>query len=326
MIFVLSIIIKLSINRLVTNKLEILSDNINKFKNDKYLQETIKINSNDEIEYLSDEFNSMKNNLQNNWKKLEDINKNLQNSIKVEIDKNTQKEIQILEQSKLAQMGEMIGNIAHQWRQPLSVISTTASGMLIKKDMNILNDNDFKKYMENIISKTKYLSDTIDTFSNFIKTDLDKQEIRICDVIDESINIIGKTLESHGITFQIELNDKLSYYGYKGELSQIVINILNNAKDAFVTNTRKDKVIRINLSKDDNKNAIITIQDNAGGIPEDIIGKIFDPYFSTKHKSQGIGIGLYMCTKLVKERMNGSIWVNNIDNGAEFTIQIPYIS
>ena len=218
-------------------------------------------------------------------------------------------------------MGEMIGNIAHQWRQPLSAISTIASSMTVKKQMNILDDEVFYKNIDSIIQKVMFLSDTIDTFRNFIKSETKITNLNLATTIKETLNIVEATLKQEDINLELNINDNISYEGYHGELSQVLINLLNNAKDALLSNNIKNKIIKLDLFKKDNK-IFITILDNAGGIPLDIINKIFDPYFTTKHKSQGTGIGLYMCKKLLTQR-DCNIYVKNENNGAKFYIELP---
>ncbi len=231
------------------------------------------------------------------------------------------------QQSKMISMGEMIGNIAHQWRQPLSSISTAASGVKIEKEFGLLDDETLDIALDMIIKNTKYLSKTIDDFRNFFKVDKEIEDIKIQDVVDKAIKLLDSSFKNHYICVQTEYEDDLFIKGYANELTQAFINIINNAKDALKTNEEENRFIFIKtyLKKDD---VVISIKDNAGGIPKDILPKIFDPYFTTKHQSQGTGIGLYMTHQIIVDHMKGIIEVENVTfeykentyNGCEFKI------
>ena len=248
----------------------------------------------------------------------------LEERVKVEVKNNTQKELQLLEQSKMASMGEMIGNIAHQWRQPLSVISTIASGIHMRYEFGVFDEKEIPKDMNTIVENTKYLSNTIDTFRDFIKEEKELKSVIIQERIDISLNIIIATLDNNHIKIKknIDYNSPITLNLVVGELSQVIINILNNAKDILIENDIKDKWIDISLTQNDTT-VIITIEDNAGGIPSEVMPKIFDPYFTTKHQSQGTGLGLHMSYKIITESLNGKLYVKNTSNGAKFFIELP---
>jgi len=230
----------------------------------------------------------------------------------------------ILEQTKNAQMGEMIGNIAHQWRQPLSVISTAATGMKIQKEYGLLSDEEFDELCDGINENAQFLSNTIDTFRDYIKEKKELKEVVLQDRINYAINIIESTIKNSHIKLINNVNniEPIKITLVVGELSQVIINLFNNAKDALLQNNIDNKVIKIDLVKKDNK-AIITIEDNGGGIPNNIISKIFDPYFTTKHKSQGTGLGLHMSRDIIEQQLNGKLYAKNSNDGAVFTIEIP---
>ena len=235
-----------------------------------------------------------------------------------------QKDRQLLEQAKMAQMGEMIGNIAHQWRQPLSVISTAASGVKFKSDYNTLEKEELAVFMDNIIKNTQYLSNTIDTFRDFIKETHKKEDVILQDKISETLEIISATLNSN----HIKVIDKIDYINpitvniINSALPQVLMNLINNAKDIMVERDIEDKWIEIDL-KENNDDIIISIEDNGGGVPQDIIDKIFDPYFTTKHQSQGTGLGLYMSKEIVQKHLLGKLDIKNTTHGAKFFIKIP---
>jgi signal transduction histidine kinase len=236
-----------------------------------------------------------------------------------------------MEQSKLASMGEMIGNIAHQWRQPLSIIGTASSSMELQKKLNILEDDTFYKSCNTINKNLKYLSQTIDDFRDFIKDDRIKQEFQIQDMIDSFLILNDSIITNHNINIILDIENNLTINSYKNELIQCLLNIFNNSVYAFSKKHIKEKYIFINIKQYSNY-IIITIKDNAMGIDNTIINKIFEPYFTTKHKSKGTGLGLHMTYKLITEGMNGNIEVKN-DNyiynnlsykGSLFTIKIPF--
>jgi PAS domain S-box-containing protein len=230
----------------------------------------------------------------------------------------------IADQTKNAQMGEMIGNIAHQWRQPLSLISTAASGILMQKEFGILDDKKENEMLNNIVKTTKHLSLTIDTFRDYIKEKKEMKEVILQDRLHNAIDIIKASLQNNHIKLinEIDTIEPIKITMVIGELSEVIINLINNAKDALIHKKVENPFVKIALEKNDNK-AIITITDNGGGIPEDILVKIFDPYFTTKHKSQGTGLGLYMSKEIIEKHLHGTLNAKNSDFGAMFTITLP---
>ena len=229
----------------------------------------------------------------------------------------------------MAAMGEMIGNIAHQWRQPLSVISTASTGMKMQKEFDALSDEDFIKNCDAINDNAQYLSKTIDDFKNFIKGDRERHLFQLEDEINSFLNLIHGSIKSHNINTVINMQKDVELDGYPNELTQCLINIFNNAKDILQEKEIKNKLVFI-TTYIENNNAIITIKDNAGGIPQKVLPQVFDPYFTTKHKSQGTGLGLHMTYNLIVDGMNGTIEASNINytyndkkyNGAEFRITL----
>jgi len=256
-------------------------------------------------------------------KKLEDLNQHLEIEIKKEVEKNRQKELQLLEQAKMVQLGEMIGNIAHQWRQPLNVISLSIAGLVLKKELTPLTDDILNETFSTIEENVQYLSNTIDTFRNFIKEKKEYKRVLLQERIKLVVNIIGATLRENSITLKIDMQKEDIYIDMVvGELDQVIINIINNAKDILIKNEIEDKKIYIEVLENNN-NILITIEDNGGGVPKEIIHKIFDPYFTTKHQSQGTGLGLHMSRKIVYESLGGKLYVKNTLYGAKFYIELP---
>jgi signal transduction histidine kinase len=239
---------------------------------------------------------------------------------------NYKKEEILSQQSKMIAMGEMIENIAHQWRQPLSIISTVASGVKLEKEVGILDDAKLLKFMDTIVYQSHYLSETIDDFRNFFDNDRRKEIVNINDLIDKSLSVFGNSFKDSNINIVLNI-ENFSISTYPNDLKQVIINILKNAKDAIV----KDGVIIIkSYVNQKNKNVYILIQDSGGGISNDIKNKIFEPYFTTKHKSQGTGIGLYMSYNIINKHLEGSIEIDNRNfdynfkkfKGALFTIKL----
>jgi len=240
------------------------------------------------------------------------------------LQKALEKDKQLLEQAKMAQMGEMIGNIAHQWRQPLSAISTAASGVKVKQEFDMLKSEEIPTFMDSIIKNTQYLSTTIDTFRDFIKETNEEKEIIIQDKVSKTLEIIQATLDSNYIEIidEIDYNNPIKITMKQDALSQVLMNLINNSKDIMVEKKIEDKWIKLQ-QKIKNETYIITIEDNGGGIPQEIITRIFDPYFTTKHKSQGTGLGLYMSKEITQKHLFGKLYVQNTQNGAKFFIEIP---
>ncbi|WP_368029147.1 PAS domain S-box protein [Arcobacter sp. s6] len=218
------------------------------------------------------------------------------------------------EQSKMASMGEMIGNIAHQWRQPLSIISTSASGMKVKSDFGVdLSKKDISDFSDLIIKQTEYLSNTIDNFRDFLKGDKRHFKTNIKDVLEYTFSLISATISNNFIVLIDDIDETLYIDGNKNELSEAFINIINNSKDALKANVKNEneRFIFIQARKIENNKVEITFKDNGGGIPNEIINRVFEPYFTSKHKSVGTGLGLSMANKIISERHDGLITVCN---------------
>lgn len=224
----------------------------------------------------------------------------------------------ILQQSKMASMGEMLDNIAHQWRQPLSAITTLASGLKIQKELGILEDGDIESTADKIVSSAQHLSQTIEDFRGFLRQDKELRAFDLILVVEKSLKIVEGTF--NGISINCDCHDTLKVNGYPNELVQAILNILNNAKDILIEKKIENKMIDIDISSDE-RLATITIGDNAGGIPQEYIHRIFDSDFTTKGE-KGTGIGLYMTKQIIKN-MGGDIQAYNNAKGAVFKISLP---
>ncbi len=262
--------------------------------------------------------------------KVEELNRTLELKVKEEVHKNVVAKEKLYESEKMASMGEMIGNIAHQWRQPLSVISTAASGIQIHHEHKILNDKLLIESCETILENTENLSEIINNFNDFINNDRKKELFDLKENLNKFLNLIVGSVKNDNINIILEINDNIKLNGYPAELIQCYMNIYNNSNDAFHDNGIENRIIIISVRKEDSE-TLISFQDNAGGIVEDILPKIFEPYFTTKHKSQGKGLGLHMTYNLIVNGMNGSIEASNKkfiydekeNHGLEIVIKLP---
>jgi C4-dicarboxylate-specific signal transduction histidine kinase len=261
---------------------------------------------------------------------LQELNNSLENKIEIEVSQNRQKDKILSDQSRFAALGEMIGNIAHQWRQPLSAISTATGNAKIENMLGITSKESLDDTFNRIDEYTQYLSDTIDDFRNYFKQDKKKKAYFVDDVIKTALSISKGSLNDIRI-IEENVDFKVKLIGYPSELMQVVINIFNNAKEILTEKELAKKYLLISMSKTPS-HIIIKICDNAGGIPKDVLPSIFDPYFTTKHKSQGTGIGLYMSKEMIEKHMKGSLNASNrsfyVDGteyvGACFAIALPY--
>ncbi len=255
--------------------------------------------------------------------------KTYNDSIKKHIEENKQQHDLLSQKSKLASMGEMMENIAHQWRQPLSVITTASSGIKIYKEMNLLSDEFLEEAISSISSSSQHLSQTIDDFSDFFKPDNEKNEFVLKNSIKKIYGLLSFQFKDYEIEI-IENIEDISIMNSERGLLQVLLNILNNAKDALLQCENTKRYIFIDIYKKENK-VIIKIKDNAKGIDKEIIKRVFEPYFTTKHKSQGTGIGLYMSQEIITRHMKGSLIVENTSyeykgstfKGALFTVEFP---
>jgi len=241
--------------------------------------------------------------------------KNIQNKLE------EQQELMIA-QSRHAAMGEMISMIAHQWRQPISVISMDASNILVDIELESLETESLKEDLNSIISQTQHLSKTIDDFRDFFKPNKLKDKVLASDVFNESLEVIGTSLANNDIAVENLFSTSTKIDIFSRELLQVILNIVKNAKEALVENRVKDRKITNKIYEDEN-NIIIEIIDNAGGIKDEIIDKIFEPYFSTKDEKNGTGLGLYMSKVIIQKHIYGTLEVKNTKDGSAFMIKLP---
>jgi signal transduction histidine kinase len=245
------------------------------------------------------------------------INYNLDKRVHEELEINKQQSAYMLQHSRQAQMGEMISMIAHQWRQPLASISAVAGTLKLDIMMDNYKADFFTDRLTSIEELSQHLSFTIDDFRDFYKQNKKSVTIKLDEVISKSLNIVKPTLISENIEIIEEHNSKDEIELCESELSQVLLNILKNAQDNF-----KEKQIKNPYIKITTENRTITICDNGGGIQEDVIEKIFDPYFSTKDEKTGTGLGLYMSKTIIEEHHKGKLTAQNTGDGVCFIIEL----
>ena len=247
------------------------------------------------------------------------MNYTLEDKIKLAILDIQEKDKQMYHQSRLAQMGEMIGNISHQWRQPLAEINSIMMKMESDFKNKRLDENCLDKNILKVEDLTEYMSHTIDSFSNFFKKNKNKNKFKISDSIKKVLNLFETNSKKFSITILVDIVEDREIESFQSEFMQVIIVILQNSKDSMIENNIENPTIKITIENIENK-VVVRVLDNGGGIDETIIDKIFDPYFTTKFKSQGMGVGLYMSKMIIEESMNGKLEVQNKQNGAEFKI------
>ena len=252
---------------------------------------------------------------------LKKMNEELEEKVKEKVQEIRNKDVIILNQSKLAALGEMLNMIAHQWRQPLNSLSAFAITIQMKYEFGELEDKECLEFAKFVEAQTQKMSEIIDDFMNFAKPNEEKEEFNLKDVIEEVIKIVEVQLKNHNIKVEIDLSTDEKIKSYKKELSHVLLNLISNARDALDNIEKDDKWIKIYTQNDGNYIKII-VEDNGGGIAKEIKDRIFEPYFTTKDKSKGTGLGLYMSKKIVEERLGGVLEFENTKDGAKFVIKL----
>jgi len=266
-------------------------------------------------------------------KELRKLNDSLEKKIKTEVDNSRKKDQIMFQQARLASLGEMLQNIAHQWRQPLGALVMIIQSFQSKFLSGKLNEEFVDSRVEDAGVLAKNMSETLEDFRTFFDPNKFHKSFSIKKVIDKSIDLTKYQLEKEGVKVYFNMSEEIDIYGFENELTHVILNLINNSKDALIETKKIEKQIRI-IVKQTQDSVIINVIDNAGGIKSDIMAKVFDPYFTTKHKSVGTGIGLYMSKQMVEKHMNGKIDCKNIKHKmgiekselcscAMFTIEIP---
>lgn len=263
-----------------------------------------------------------RNRVQENAELLENLNSTLQNRVEEELAKNREKEQLLVEKSRFIALGEMISNIAHQWRQPLSGLSSILMNMKFKQSIGTLDEETMKKKLNEADKVIEYMSHTIDDFRNFFMPVKEKEEFSLFSCMESVMMIISSGLENNNIAVHISINKDLKIRTYLNEYQQVVLNIIKNAKDTLIAQKVENAYIKI-TAYEENRSVVLTIADNGGGIQTKPKNKIFEPYFTTKSNVDGTGIGLYMSKIIIDKNMKGKLKVSNTKYGAKFWIYIP---
>ena len=245
-------------------------------------------------------------------KELRELNKNLEKKVEYEVEQSRKKDEIMFRQSRLAAMGEMVGNIAHQWRQPLNAIVLIIQSFQMKKMLGKLDDEFIDSQVDEGIKLATSMSKTIDDFRNFFKPNKIEEYFSVKKTIEESMSLVGHYYEKLDINMNLVCENDFETLGYPNEFSQVMMNLFSNAKDILKDKERNRNIeIVVNIDED-KKEGVISVIDNGGGISEEVQNRMFEPYFTTKHQSSGTGIGLYMSKEIIEKQMNGSIWSENI--------------
>lgn len=284
------------------------------------------------ISSIEDLHSSLENIVFEKTKKLREFNVDLQQIIQKKIEESRQKDQIMYQQAKLASIGEMIQNIAHQWRQPLNSLSLIIQSFKIKFEEGNLSLNFVETQTQNALRIAKNMSDTIENFRNFFQPNSAKKSFNIAKSIQDSINIIRATLLKDGIDVFVLVPERISLLGYENAFTQVVLNLISNARDAILMENVRNGVIEISFELNEQEISLLFF-DNAGGIKTQETEKIFEPYFTTKHQSLGTGIGLYMVRQIIEKQLDGRIvaqnqkWESKITHqkyyGASFKITLP---
>ncbi|MFZ2889626.1 sensor histidine kinase [Sulfuricurvum sp.] len=280
-------------------------------------------NMNTEIQTIISSTNTMLGTIDNYRCQMEEINSKLEQRIEAEVEQRRQKEQLLIHQSRLAAMGEMIESIAHQWRQPLNIIGLAMSNIEMKRQLGGLNDIDVQSNSDIINSNLSFMSNTIDDFRNFFNLNKERITFKPTQPIHDIFHLLSEQLHYAKIIYTVDDTCNEEIYGVVNEFKQVILNIINNAKDAILSQHGSiggeiNVVVRCGT-----QHLFIEISDTGGGVPPDISKRIFEPYFTTKFQKQGTGIGLYMSKVIIEQHFEGTISVNNTSQGAVFTISLP---
>ena len=254
--------------------------------------------------------------------------RNAEESVRVEaaerlraVEALREKEQMLIQQSRLAAMGEMIGNIAHQWRQPLNLLGLTAQQTLLFYDLGEFDRKFLAENVEKQMEIILHMSQTIDDFRNYFKPDRERTEFKVQEVIANTVSLLRGSLHSYHIALEVVAQDDPVIYGYPNEFAQVLLNIVINAKDILVEREVRQPRVTIASFCEEGR-AVVTVADNGGGVPQEVAGRIFDPYFTTKGPQAGTGVGLFMSKTIIEKNMGGKLSVRNLTEGAEFRVEV----
>ena len=252
---------------------------------------------------------------------LKRLHKNLEAQVEEMVADLRRKDVAIIQQNRMAAMGEMLGNIAHQWRQPLNTIALIVQSVQLEYDSGTLTSEEMHKDIHEVIEVLQYMSRTIDDFRNFFQEDKIKRDFSISTAVTNSMELVSASLKDHNVLVEIEADDEVTATGYQNEYAQVLLNIISNSRDACLERCVVNPSILIRIARE-NGRSVLYVRDNCGGIPDDVLPKIFDPYFTTRGPDKGTGIGLYMSRTIIEQNMGGRLTARNVDGGAEFRIEV----
>jgi len=252
---------------------------------------------------------------------LEELNRDLTRRVEDEVAENREKDRLLMVQSRQAAMGEMLGNIAHQWRQPLNIIGLIIQDLQDAQAHGQLTPEYMDKSVQRGMDVIQHMSQTIDDFRSFYRSDKEKQPFVLNEVVDRVLSFVEASFRNVNITLDVHLDESLRAVGYPNEFAQVLLNILNNARDVMQERKVRSPKVTIRLTRD-NGAAVVTIGDNGGGIPAGSLERLFEPFFTTKEEGKGTGIGLYMSKIIIEKNMSGRLTARNTAEGAEFRIEL----
>lgn len=275
-------------------------------------------------ERLQESNQTLERKVQERTRELDELNRTLDQRVHEEMAKRKEQETLLIHQSRLAAMGEMIGAIAHQWRQPLNALSLVMQNIRMQHAMGALSDESMARMQAKAATLVERMSSTIDEFRNFFKPGKHAEPFKVADAVRASVDMLDGVFRNHNITVTLVCDESLTLQGVQGEFAQVVLNLLGNAKDALLATRQPQPRIDLMAQRVGNRVELV-VEDNGGGILDEAIDKIYEPYFTTKEEGLGTGIGLYMSKMIVENHMKGRLRASNTAEGARFTLDFPAI-
>lgn len=253
------------------------------------------------------------------FRRLKDINTTLEERVREEVERNREKDALLVQKDRQAALGEMTGNIAHQWRQPLNAISIIVQDLAMQESAGSLNKEHLRESISRIDDLTRHMAQTINDFRELYQLNKEKEPFSLSQKVRQLLALVEGSLREQGISVNVSASEEVLALGFPNQFAQVVLNLLNNSRDALVERKVPNPTIWIEISND-GTSPLVTIKDNAGGIPADIIHRVFDPYFTTRE--EGTGIGLSMSRTIIEQNMSGRLTVRNEKEGAVFSLEL----